>query len=262
MGPIATLLLVGTVAAAAGGNAPELWSLRPVERHSPPRIGSRVESPGIAGARSENAIDDFILARLAEEHMEPAPAADPRTLIRRACFDVTGLPPTAAEVETFVADTSPTAYARLVDRLLASPRFGERWARFWLDVARFAETDGYERDDVKAGAWRYRDWVIDALNQDMPYDRFVLEQLAGDEMPGHSAETLVATGFLRLGTWNDEPNDPAEYRYERLEDLVHVTSTAFLAVTVKCARCHDHKFDPILQTDYYPLRRALLVRLR
>jgi len=251
MGPIATLLLVGTVAAAAGGNAPDLWSLRPVERRSPPRIGSRAESPGIAGARPENAIDDFILARLAEEHMEPAPAADPRTLIRRACFDVTGLPPTAAEVETFVADTSPTAYARLVDRLLASPRFGERWARFWLDVARFAETDGYERDDVKAGAWRYRDWVIDALNQDMPYDRFVLEQLAGDEMPGHSAETLVATGFLRLGTWNDEPNDPAEYRYERLEDLVHVTSTAFLAVTVKCARCHDHKFDPILQTDYY-----------
>jgi hypothetical protein len=131
------------------------------------------------------------------------------------------------------------------------PEFGERWARYWLDLVRFAETNGYERDAVKPQAWRYRDWVIGALNSDMPYDRFVIEQLAGDELAERSESTVIATGFLRLGTWDDEPNDPLEYQYERLEDMVHATSTAFLGLTVKCARCHDHKFDPIPQTDYY-----------
>ncbi|MCH8924097.1 MAG: DUF1553 domain-containing protein, partial [Planctomycetes bacterium] len=162
-----------------------------------------------------------------------------------------GLPPSPAAVRAFVADNRPDAYERLVDRLLASPRFGERWARYWLDLVRFAETNGYERDALKKNAWRYRDWVIHAINDDMPYDRFVAEQLAGDELPDADETTRIATGFLRVGTFDDEPNDPLQYKFEQLDDLIHATSTAFLAITLKCARCHDHKFDPIPQTDYY-----------
>jgi hypothetical protein len=180
-----------------------------------------------------------------------APAADRRTLIKRVYFDLLGLPPSFEEIEAFAGDRDPMAYEKLVDRLLASPHYGERWGRHWLDVARFAETCGYERDQVKPNAWKYRDWVIQAFNDDKPFDRFILEQLAGDELPDRSDPTLIATGFLRLGTWNDEPNDPQEYKYEYIEDMVHATSTAFLGLTVKCARCHDHKFDPIPQTDYY-----------
>jgi hypothetical protein len=140
--------------------------------------------------------------------------------------------------------------------LLASPHFGERWARYWLDLVRFAETNGYERDAEKPLAWKYRDWVVQSLNDDKPFDRFLTEQLAGDELPERSEQTVVATGMLRLGTWDDEPNDPAQYKYDRLDDLVHVASTAFLGLTVRCARCHDHKFDPIPQTDYYRFANA------
>ncbi|MBX7168721.1 MAG: PSD1 and planctomycete cytochrome C domain-containing protein [Pirellulales bacterium] len=218
------------------------WAWQPLAEVAPP------DAP--AGTHP---VDAFIAARLNEAGMIPAPAADRRTLARRLYFDLIGLPPSYEQVEAFVADTAPDAYERLVDELLASPHFGERWARYWLDVARFAETCGYERDQEKPNAWKYRDWVVDAINNDLPYDRFVLEQLAGDELPDRNASTVTATGFLRMGTWNDEPNDPQEYKYERLEDLIHTTSTAFLALTVKCARCHDHKFDPIPQTDYYRL---------
>src|SRR5262249_38824330 len=144
--------------------------------------------------------------------------------------------------ETFVKDSSPNAYERLVDRLLASPQYGERWGRYWLDLVRFAETNGYERDAVKPVAWKYRDYVIRSLNDDKPYDRFLVEQLAGDELPDRSEQSLVATGMLRVGTWDDEPNDKLEYKYDRLEDLVHVASTTFLGLSVKCARCHNHKF--------------------
>jgi mono/diheme cytochrome c family protein len=151
---------------------------------------------------------------------------------------------------------SDKAYERLVDRLLASPRYGERWARYWLDVVRYADSNGYERDAEKPYSWKYRDYVIASLNADKPYDRFVKEQLAGDELPDRSEEMVTATGLLRLGTWDDEPNDAVEYQYERLDDLVHTTSTAFLGMTVRCARCHDHKFDPIPQTDYYALGAA------
>src|SRR5262249_36231913 len=165
-------------------------------------------------------------------------------------------PPSYEEVEAFARDDAPDAYERLIDRLLASPQYGERWGRHWLDVARYAETCGYERDQVKPNVWKYRDWVIAALNEDRPYDPFVTEQLAGDELPDRSEQTVIATGFLRLGTWNDEPNDPQEYKYDRLEDMVHAASTAFLGLTVKCARCHDHKFDPIRQTDYYRMAGA------
>ncbi len=176
--------------------------------------------------------------------------------MRRVYFDLLGLPPTCEEVEAFANDKSPNAYEKLIDKLLASEHYGERWGRYWLDVARFAETCGYERDQVKPDVWKYRDWVIKAFNSDVPYDRFVLEQLAGDELPNANANTTVATGFIRLGTWNDEPNDPNEYKYDRLEDMVGATSTAFLGMTVKCARCHDHKFDAIRQTDYYRMAGA------
>ena len=176
--------------------------------------------------------------------------------MRRVYFDLIGLPPTALEVAKFESDTSPDAYERVVDHLLDSKHFGERWARHWLDLVRYAETNGYERDAVKKDAWRYRDWVIEAFNRDMPYNQFVTEQLAGDEIPDRTEASVVATGFLRLGTWDDEPNDALEYQYERLEDMVHTTTTAFLAMTVKCARCHDHKFDAIPQTDYYRIAAA------
>ncbi|MBX9579915.1 MAG: PSD1 and planctomycete cytochrome C domain-containing protein [Gemmataceae bacterium] len=226
---------------ARGGR--DWWAFQPVRR---PAV-----SPGHA-----NPIDAFVRARLTEKGWAPAPPADPRALLRRLTFDLTGLPPTAEELDAFAADPSPAAYEKAVDKLLSSPHHGERWARHWLDVARYAETCGYERDQTKPHAWKYRDWVVAAFNADKPFARFVREQLAGDELPDRSEETVTATGFLRVGTWNDEPNDPDEYTYERLEDLVGATTTAFLAVTVKCARCHDHKFDPVPQRDYYRLAAA------
>ena len=228
-----------TTSARAGR---DWWSLHPPADRAPPADG--------------HPIDAFLAARRMAAGVEPAPEADRRTLLRRLSFDLIGLPPTADEVDAFVADPGADAYERAVERLLASPHFGERQARHWLDVVRYAETNGYERDAEKPGAWRYRDWVIAACNADMPYDRFVIEQLAGDELPDRSESTVVATGLLRLGTWDDEPNDDAEYQYERLEDLVHVTSTAFLGLTLKCARCHDHKFDPLTHADYYKVAAA------
>ena len=224
------------------------WSLQPVVRPDVPSVEdtSRVVTP----------IDAFIVARLDEQGWRLAREANRRTLIRRLSFDLIGLPPSAEEVEAFVNDESEDAYEELVDRLLASPHYGERWARYWLDLVRYADTCGYERDQEKPGVWKYRDWVVGALNDDMPYDEFITQQLAGDEIPERSEQTVIATGFLRLGTWNDEPNDPQEYKYERLEDMVHATSSAFLAMTVKCARCHDHKFDPIPQADYYRMASA------
>ncbi|HEY4262883.1 MAG TPA: PSD1 and planctomycete cytochrome C domain-containing protein [Schlesneria sp.] len=223
------------------------WSLQPVRRPSiPTNAKSDMNSP----------IDAFIRAKLETVPMQPSPAASRATLIKRIAFDLVGLPPTYQEIQEFEGDAGPDAYERLVDRLLASPHFGERWGRYWLDVVRYADTCGYERDQEKPFAWKYRDWVVRAINKDLPYDRFVEQQLAGDEVSDRSEASVIATGFLRLGTWNDEPNDADEYKYERLEDMVHVTSTAFLSLTVKCARCHDHKFDPIPQTDYYRMAAA------
>ena len=224
------------------------WSLQPIRRPDVPKV-SRAEW-------QVNPIDAFVLAKLEKEGLTPAPEADRRTLIRRVYYDVIGLPPTREAIDAFVKDESPQAWESLVEQLLSSQHFGERWARYWLDLVRFAETSGYERDQTKPFAWKYRDWVVRALNDDMPYDRFVTEQLAGDEIPERTVDSVIATGFLRLGTWNDEPNDPADYQYDRLEDLVHTTSTAFLGLTVKCARCHDHKFDPIPQIDYYRMATA------
>lgn len=223
------------------------WSFLPLQ-HS--------QNSGTSAGSRGNPIDAFISEKLAANGLSPAPAAEKRILIRRLYQDLIGLPPLAEDIDAFVADGSPDAYERQVDDLLARPQFGERWARHWLDVVRYADTNGYERDAEKQHAWRYRDWVVNAFNSDMPYDRFLTEQLAGDELPNRTESNVIATGFLRLGTWDDEPNDVAEYQYERLEDLVHATTTAFLGLTVKCARCHDHKFDPVYQDDYYRIGAA------
>lgn len=205
-----------------------------------------------------NPIDRFILARLETEKLTPAPPAEPRALVRRVYLDLIGLPPTIEEQDAFLRDTRPDAYDRLVRTLLSRPEYGERWARRWLDVARFAETNGYERDAIKPNAWRYRDYVIRSLNRDTPYNRFLTEQLAGDELDNADAETRIATGFLRLGPWDDEPADPAQDEYDQLDDIVSATSDTFLGLTLGCARCHDHKFEPITQLDYY--RMAAIFR--
>jgi hypothetical protein len=202
-----------------------------------------------AWARSP--IDAFILARLEAQGLSPAPPAGKSELARRAWFDLTGLPPPPEEMDAFLADESPDAYEKLVDRLLASPRHGERWGRHWLDLVRFAESNGYERDGAKSNAWRYRDYVIRSFNEDKPYDRFVLEQLAGDEIDEPTHDSLIATGFYRLGSWDDEPDDRETARYDELDDIIRTAGGAFLGLTVSCARCHDHKFDDIPQADYY-----------
>ncbi|MFO0954585.1 MAG: PSD1 and planctomycete cytochrome C domain-containing protein [Isosphaeraceae bacterium] len=221
------------------------WAFQPVKRPAVPAASL----PGWGG----NPIDAFILQGLAAKGLTPNPPAAKHELIRRVTFDLTGLPPTPAEVEAFVADDSPLAYERLVDRLLDSPRYGEKWARHWLDLVRFAETNSYERDNPKPSAWRYRDYVIRSLNADKPYDRFVREQLAGDELPDGGIDGLVATGFYRLGIWDDEPTDREQAVFDGLDDVVATTGQVFLGLTVDCARCHDHKIDPISQADYYGL---------
>ncbi|MBI3465197.1 MAG: DUF1553 domain-containing protein, partial [Planctomycetes bacterium] len=198
-------------------------------------------------------VDRFILARLEARGLRPAPQADKVALLRRAYYDLTGLPPSPEEVDAFLADDSANAFADVVDRLLDSPHYGERWARHWLDLVRFAETNSFERDGVKPNAWRYRDYVIRSFNDDKPYDQFVREQLAGDELETVTSDSIIATGYYRLGLWDDEPSDPLQARYDELDDIVATTGQVFLGLTVNCARCHDHKIDPIPQADYYRL---------
>lgn len=221
----------------------EHWAFQPVRRPAVPSVKNQ--------SWVRNPIDAFILSRLEAEGWTPATDAEPRAWIRRVFFDLTGLPPTPEEVAEFVAESSVEARARWVDKLLDRAAYGERWARHWLDVVRFAESNGYERDATKPSAWRYRDYVIDSLNRDKPYDRFVTEQLAGDELPGACAETQIASGFLRLGPWDDEPADPAQDRFDQLDDIVLTTSETFLGLTLGCARCHNHKFEPLTMHDYY-----------
>jgi hypothetical protein len=201
-----------------------------------------------------NPIDTFILSRLEAEGLAPSPRADKLRLLRRVTFDLTGLPPTIAEQEAFLADNSADAYHKVVERLLASPRYGERWAQHWLDLVRYAESDGFKADDLRPSAYRYRDYVIRALNADLPYDRFICEQIAGDELEPDNPDALVATGFLRL--WPDEYNaaNLEQRRQEILDDVTDVTGQVFLGLTFGCARCHDHKYDPILQSDYFRLQ--------
>ncbi|MEM7308255.1 MAG: DUF1553 domain-containing protein [Planctomycetota bacterium] len=229
------------------------WSFRPVERPAVPTVAhpELVATP----------LDAFLVARQEAAGITPNGAASRRELIRRATYDLHGLPPTLAEIEAFEADDEPGAWERVVDRLLASPRYGERWARHWLDLVRYAQTNGYERDQEKPFAWQFRNWVIDAFNADMPYDRFLREQLAGDELGDGDAGALIATGFYRLGPWDDEPDDKEQAVFDELDDVVRTISEGMLGVTLACARCHDHKFDPFLQEDYYAMV-ALLRNVR
>ena len=231
--------------------ARSFWSFRPVERPPVPTVND----PGGAA----NPIDAFVLARLEAEGLTLSPAASKADLLRRASLDVRGLPPSLEEQANFAADTRPEAAADMIDRFLTDAAYGERWARHWLDVVRYADSSGYERDGPKPSVWRYRDYVIKSLNDDKPYDRFVVEQLAGDELPDATPEALVATGFHALGTWNDEvdPLEAAQYRADELDDMVRTTSQAFLGVTLGCARCHNHKFDPFTMVDYYSLAAVL-----
>ena len=221
------------------------WAFRPVERPPVPEV-----------AREDlvaNEIDAFVLARLEAAGLEPNPRADRRTLLRRMKFVLLGLPATLEELDAFEDDADPTAWSRRVERALEQRAYGERWARHWLDVVRYAQTNGYERDSEKPLAWRYRDWVIDALCEDLPYDRFLLEQLAGDELPDADADSRIATGFYRLGAWDKEPNDPVQAQYDELDDVLRTITEGTLGVTLGCARCHDHKFDPFPQEDYYSM---------
>jgi len=212
--------------------------------------------PAVKNAKTNpTSIDRFIQAKLEARNLTPAPAADKATLLRRLTLDLTGLLPTAAELDAFEKDRSPRATEIVVDRLLGSPRFGERWGRHWLDVARYADSIGRARNYPFALAWRYRDWVIDAVNADLPYDQFVMAQIAGDQLP-HTSEkqrqqNLIATGFLALGAHELNEGDQEQYRMDVVDDMVNATSKSFLGLTVGCARCHNHKFDPVPQTDYY-----------
>ncbi|MCH9022974.1 MAG: DUF1553 domain-containing protein [Planctomycetes bacterium] len=203
---------------------------------------------------SKNPIDKFIIRKLQREGLRPAVQADRRTLIRRAGFDLVGLPPSSEDVEAFVNDSDVDAYEKLVDRLLGSPHYGEQWARHWLDLVRYAESDGWKSDHYRPDAWRYRDYVIRSFNEDKPYDRFVMEQLAGDEIAPDDPDVLVATGMLRLGIYEYNQKDVRTHWSEMLNEITDVTGEVFLGLGMSCARCHDHKFDPIMQKDYYRLQ--------
>ena len=219
------------------------WSNKPLVRPAAPEVANPLWQ--------RNPIDAFILRDLAKAGLEPNPQASKATLIRRAYYNLTGLSPSPEEVAEFIQDESPDAWPRLIDRLLDSPHYGEKWARHWLDVVRYAESNGFERDSDKEEIWRYRDYVIRALNEDKPYDQFVREQLAGDELEEVTIDSKIATGYHRLMQWDDEPVDRHQARYDVLDDILRTTTEGFLAMTVGCARCHDHKGDPIPQTDYY-----------
>jgi hypothetical protein len=232
-------------AVASGPKRGDWWAFQPVRRVDPP--------PTQDAAWVRGPIDAFILARLEKEHLKPSLAASKETLLRRVSLDLTGLVPSPREIRDFLADTRPDAYERVVDRLLASPHYGERWGRHWLDVARYADSDGYTIDAPRQ-IWKYRDWVINALNSDMPFDQFVIQQIAGDMLPNPTVDQLIATGFHRNTPSNYEGGiDFEQYRVEAVVDRVSTTGAAFLGLTVGCARCHDHKFDPISQKEFYQL---------
>ena len=226
-----------------GAPFPRHWAFVPPTRPAVPPVKNTgwVKTP----------VDAFVLARLEKEGLSPAPEADRVTLIRRLSLDLIGLPPTPAEVDAFLADTRPDAYGKLVDRLLQSPHYGERWGRLWLDAARYADSDGYEKDKPRQ-VWFYRDWVIRALNNDMPYNRFIIEQLAGDLLPGATQDQVVATGYLRNSMINEEGGvDPEQFRMEAMFDRMDAIGKGILGLTIQCSQCHSHKYDPLTQDEYY-----------
>lgn len=228
-----------------GGPDKNYWAYQPVRRPAVPQVENKawVKTP----------IDAFILAKLEAKGLKPVAPADRAALCRRAYYDLTGLPPTPEQVDEFLTDESPDAYEHLIDKLLASPHYGEKWGRHWLDVVRFAETNGYERDGPKPFAWRYRDYIIQSFNADKPYDRFIREQIAGDELWPDDPDAVIATGFYRLGLWDDEPADPELALFDGYDDLVTTAGQGFLAMTLNCCRCHDHKGDFFPQADYYKM---------
>ncbi|MDB6035939.1 MAG: hypothetical protein JWM16_6277, partial [Verrucomicrobiales bacterium] len=232
-----------------------LWALEPLQQPALPTVKKQTWV--------QNSVDTFVLAKLESKSLSPSRPADKATLIRRTSYALTGLPPSPNEVEAFMRDTSPKAFEKVVDRYLASPRYGERWGRHWLDLVRFCESHGFEYDKIRDHAWRYRDYVIESFNSDKPYSEFIKEQLAGDALKPQSTERIVATGFLVCAPWDEAGNNQvgktmkARVREEEIEDMVAVVGQTFLGLTVNCARCHDHKFDPIPQRDYYALKAAL-----
>ncbi len=227
------------------------WAYQPIRR--PPVPHTTLTD------RGANPIDAFVGEKLVAADLVPGTLATPRQLLRRAWLDLIGLPPSLKEQDHFLANPTPETYELMVDQLLANRGYGERWARYWLDLVRYADSNGYERDGGKPNVWKYRDYVIQSLNNDKPYDRFVVEQLAGDELPDRSTETVIATGFHALGAWQDEvdPLESPQYRADELDDMLRTTSQTLLAVTIGCARCHNHKFDPISMVDYYSLSAIL-----
>ncbi|MDA1232046.1 MAG: PSD1 and planctomycete cytochrome C domain-containing protein, partial [Planctomycetota bacterium] len=220
------------------------WSFQQVKR--PP-------TPTVTGDWAKNDIDRFIQKQLQDHGLSPNTQAGPQELVRRAFYDLTGLPPEPDVVEAYAANPSPQAWAAMIDQLLESQHYGEQWGRHWLDLVRYAETNSYERDGAKPFVWRYRDYVIQSFNSDKPYDQFITEQLAGDELRNPTADSIVATGYYRLGRWDDEPADPELAYYDDLDDIVTTTGQTMLGLSINCARCHDHKIDPIPQTDYYSM---------
>ena len=229
------------------------WSVQPIIRPVVPQVEGEATQPG-------NPIDAFVAVKLREKGLAFSTEADRRTLIRRLSFDLLGLPPTPEEVSAFLEDRRPDAYERLADRLLASPHYGERWAQHWLDIAHYADTHGFERDQRRDNAWRYRDYVIDSLNADKPYDQFLREQIAGDVMAPDKPAAVIATGFLAAGPWDfvgqvETKSDMLKRaaRAGDLDDMVTQVITATVGMTINCARCHDHKLDPISQREYYGL---------
>jgi Protein of unknown function (DUF1553)/Protein of unknown function (DUF1549) len=244
---LSLILLLTAVYPATAGDLPDDWAFRPMGQPAAPPLRSLT-------SELQNPVDAFLLAKLQEKGLTFSPPADKSTLLRRVTFDLIGLPPTVEEQEAFLKDVSANAYEKVVDRLLASPRYGERMALGWLDLARFAESDGFKADDKRPLAWRYRDYVIKSFNDDKPYDRFIKEQLAGDELYSDDPDALIATAFLRH--YPDEYNavNLEQRRQEILNDITDTTAQAFMGITLGCAKCHDHKFDPISQEDYYGIQ--------
>ncbi len=239
--------------AAANDKRKQHWSVQP--------IANRTVLAAALGTKPEHlSIDAFITAKLNEHGLVRSPEADRRALIRRLSFDLHGLPPTPERVEAFVSGSDPKAYEKLVDELLASPHYGERWARHWLDIAHYADTHGFERDQLRPNAWRYRDYVIESLNADKPYDQFLREQIAGDAIAPNDKRSVIATGFLAAGPWDfvgqvETQSDMLKRaaRAGDLDDMVTQVITSTMGITINCARCHDHKLDPITQREYYSL---------
>jgi hypothetical protein len=239
---LSTFLILALASSSRAGPPEDHWAWKPPTRPVVPSVGE-----------ATNPIDCFIRARLEVVGLAPAPRAKREHLLRRVTFDLTGLPPTPEEVDSFVMDHSPDAWAKVVDRLLASPAYGERWGRHWLDLARYADSNGYEFDEPRPDAWRYRDYVIRSFNADKPFDRFVIEQLAGDETFPNDRDSRIATGFNLLGPDMTDASDQLQRRHNTLTDMTDTVGLAFLGLTIACARCHDHKFEPLPQADYYRL---------